>query len=241
MSRSVTFTDACHRCVRKGAALWLFNRLHPEPLVAEYCRVADVVGNWIRECAHVERWRARVSELETSALGLGETSEAREELFALYARCFEALLGKGMHDAAVADGIDPAVLAAPRSAGQSAVENDARVGVTWRTEGGRALGTSAKSVEICARPCFVVGSPRSGTSALAWALNEHSDFQTSSESEFLYYLFAENGHMHRVFRFVRDRPDGTYLAKELVSWEEFLASLGFGINRLFTTRTAGRR
>jgi hypothetical protein len=39
-----------------------------------------------------------------------------------------------------------------------------------------------------AGPVFVAGCPRSGTSALSWAIAAHPLYWTSSETHFFYYL-----------------------------------------------------
>src|SRR5262245_43980994 len=51
-------------------------------------------------------------------------------------------------------------------------------------------------VRICTRPVFIVGSPRSGTTILAWSLAKHSHFWTSDESQILWDLF-EGGRLGR--------------------------------------------
>jgi hypothetical protein len=44
-------------------------------------------------------------------------------------------------------------------------------------------------VDICDSPVFVIGSPRSGTTALAFALGQHPGLATSDESQILVDLF----------------------------------------------------
>ncbi len=46
-------------------------------------------------------------------------------------------------------------------------------------------------IQICRRPVFIIGSPRSGTSVLAWALAQHKDFWTAGETDFLFHLFGQ--------------------------------------------------
>ena len=41
MTRAVTLDDVCKRCERQGEALYLFGKLHADPVVQEYCRLAD--------------------------------------------------------------------------------------------------------------------------------------------------------------------------------------------------------
>jgi sulfotransferase family protein len=51
--------------------------------------------------------------------------------------------------------------------------------------------TSADRLEFvmdlatCENPIFIIGSPRSGTSILAWSLAEHSQLEVFAESNFL--------------------------------------------------------
>ncbi len=87
---------------------------------------------------------------------------------------------------------------------------------------------------------FIIGSPRSGTSVLAWALAQHSRFWTSAESDFLYHLYG-HGQADRAFRLVVERADGSWIQKQKVGRAEFMSYLGLGINALFTSRAEGRR
>ena len=41
MARPLTFEDFCDRCERQGASLFLFSRLHDDPVVQRYCQCAD--------------------------------------------------------------------------------------------------------------------------------------------------------------------------------------------------------
>jgi glycosyltransferase involved in cell wall biosynthesis len=41
MIRPVTFDSFCRRCERQGQALYLLNRLHPDPVIQRYCRIPD--------------------------------------------------------------------------------------------------------------------------------------------------------------------------------------------------------
>lgn len=89
-------------------------------------------------------------------------------------------------------------------------------------------------------PVFVIGSPRSGTSALSWALAQHPGMWTSEESDFIQLLFGY-GHMQRAYRIACERPDGGWLIKNTVGYAEFCARLGIGIDQLFSSRAGGRR
>ena len=41
MTRAVTFDEFCERCERQGEALFLFSQLHDDPIVQQYCQLAD--------------------------------------------------------------------------------------------------------------------------------------------------------------------------------------------------------
>lgn len=86
---------------------------------------------------------------------------------------------------------------------------------------------------------FVVGCPRSGTSALAWALANHPAFVTGPESNFLWHLCRE-GRLRSVWENTHRIEDG-WLAKQQVGWEEFAAAVGSGLEGLFASRAGGRR
>ena len=94
-------------------------------------------------------------------------------------------------------------------------------------------------VRICAHPVFIVGSPRSGTTILAWSLAKHSQLWTSDESQILWDLF-EGGRLGKNYR-RRDHYDGSWLCKQRVRREEFLGYVGVGLNGLFTSRSNGKR
>ncbi len=93
--------------------------------------------------------------------------------------------------------------------------------------------------QTCRNPVFIIGSPRSGTSVLAWSLHQHPDFWTSHETEFLHRLFG-GGRLNEAFEAGTSRPR-TWLRAHGVDRPEFLAYIGFGINALFTSRSGGKR
>ena len=101
-----------------------------------------------------------------------------------------------------------------------------------------ALATGA--VPVCHRPVFIIGSPRSGTTALARALGEHSELWTSHESYFLNGLFGD-GRPGRVHTRQANRKAFGWIITEEVDRAEFLAYVGIGLNALFTSRAGGRR
>src|SRR5204863_3808097 len=41
MTRAPTLKEFCDRCERQGEALFLFSRLHDDPIVQKYCQLAD--------------------------------------------------------------------------------------------------------------------------------------------------------------------------------------------------------
>lgn len=93
---------------------------------------------------------------------------------------------------------------------------------------------------VCDSPVFIIGSPRSGTTALSRALARHSRLWTSHESYFLHTLFG-NGKLTSTFERHRHRAAPSWLKTEEVEAEEFLGFLGLGVNALYTSRSGGRR
>lgn len=97
---------------------------------------------------------------------------------------------------------------------------------------------SRTALALCPNPVFVIGSPRSGTSILAWALAHHSSLWTSRETEFFFELY---GGERAIRTFERARRPGSWLAENEVERSEFLGYLGAGLNGLLTSRSEGRR
>lgn len=93
--------------------------------------------------------------------------------------------------------------------------------------------------QVCSNPIFIIGSPRSGTSILAWSLAQHSQLWTSSESDILLYLFGDDC-LDIAFQTAKERS-GSWLQEQGVERAEFLRFLGLGANALFTSRSQGRR
>jgi hypothetical protein len=93
---------------------------------------------------------------------------------------------------------------------------------------------------ICPRPVFIIGSPRSGTTALAHALNRHPELWASKESYFLHQLYG-NGRAGEVWERNTTRATPSWIRHEGVEREEFLGFLGLGINALYSSRSDGRR
>lgn len=94
-------------------------------------------------------------------------------------------------------------------------------------------------ITLCPDPVFIVGSPRSGTTILAHALAQHSQFWTSDESQFLWDLF-EGGRLNKNYQ-RQERYDGSWLCKQGISRTEFLYYIGLGLNTLFSSRSNNRR
>lgn len=95
-------------------------------------------------------------------------------------------------------------------------------------------------LQFCPNPIFIIGSPRSGTTALAWSLAQHNQLWTSSESFILFDLFGA-GRVDRAFQKAKDNPSGSWFKSESVEKAEFLEFMGLGLNALFTSRSQGRR
>jgi hypothetical protein len=94
---------------------------------------------------------------------------------------------------------------------------------------------------LCPNPVFVLGSPRSGTTALPRALARHSRLWTSHESYVLHHLYGAGRADHAWRRDAEREQAPAWLKTEGVSREEFLGFLGAGVNALFTSRSGGLR
>lgn len=97
-----------------------------------------------------------------------------------------------------------------------------------------------ETFRYCPDPVFVIGSPRSGTTALARALGRHGAFFVGDETFFLWELFSQR-RLEEVFARWGARPSSSWLRREGVTEGEFLAAAGLGINALFTNRAGERR
>jgi hypothetical protein len=93
---------------------------------------------------------------------------------------------------------------------------------------------------ICRNPVFIVGSPRSGTTALARALGQHPALWVSKESYVLHQLYGK-GRIDRVWKHNWERATPSWLRAEDVERAEFFGFLGLGLNALFSSRSRGRR
>lgn len=94
------------------------------------------------------------------------------------------------------------------------------------------------TVQVCRKPVFIIGSPRSGTSVLAWALAQHPDFWTSGETDFLYHLFGR-GKLGQAWQ--ASKVEGGWLQRHQVTRVELMSSLGLGMNLMISKRTGGKR
>jgi hypothetical protein len=103
-----------------------------------------------------------------------------------------------------------------------------------------STAVAAPTFAYCPDPVFVIGAPRSGTTALGKALGRHSRFYAGDETLFLVDLFG-NGRAEAVFERWAGRPSSSWLRREQVSRERFLEALGLGINALFTAGSDGLR
>ncbi len=91
-----------------------------------------------------------------------------------------------------------------------------------------------------AGPIFVAGCPRSGTSAMSWALANNPGLWTSAETHYFYYLLAKSP-ASASGCFERSSSPGSWLERHGVSFGEFLEHLGTGLDRLMTSRSNGLR
>lgn len=94
------------------------------------------------------------------------------------------------------------------------------------------------TIHVSRKPVFIIGSPRSGTSVLAWGLAQHSDFWTSGETDFIYHLYGQN-HLEQAWH--ASGGDGGWMMRHGVDREEFMRAAGLSINMLISRRTSGRR
>ena len=103
-----------------------------------------------------------------------------------------------------------------------------------------AAGLASGSVAVCHRPIFIIGSPRSGTTALGHALNRHPELWASKECYALHALYG-GGQADRVWKQHWERKTPSWLRAQEVDRAEFLGFLGLGVNALYSSRSEGRR
>ena len=80
---------------------------------------------------------------------------------------------------------------------------------------------------ISARPVFIVGSPRSGTSVLTWSLGQHSNILVQEESSWMGPLALQ---LEIAYRVGTARGERSQLSALGVSREEYFSSFGEAIN-----------
>jgi Sulfotransferase family len=93
---------------------------------------------------------------------------------------------------------------------------------------------------LCPDPIFVIGSPRSGTTALAQSLGRHPALWVGKESYLLHDLFSGR-RIEEMWARHMERVTPCWLAHEKVERDELLAFIGLGVNALFSSRSEGRR
>jgi hypothetical protein len=93
---------------------------------------------------------------------------------------------------------------------------------------------------VCPDPIFVIGSPRSGTTALAQSLGRHPALWVGKESYLLHDLFTGR-RIERMWDRHMQRVNPCWLAHEKIEQDELLAFIGLGFNALFTSRSEGKR
>jgi hypothetical protein len=93
---------------------------------------------------------------------------------------------------------------------------------------------------LCQAPIFVIGSPRSGTTALAQSLGRHPALWVGKESYLLHDLFSGQ-RIEEMWARHMERVTPCWLAHEKVERDELLAFIGLGVNALFSSRSQGKR
>jgi hypothetical protein len=101
------------------------------------------------------------------------------------------------------------------------------------------LAPDTTTVRICPDPVIVVGSPRSGTTALAESLAQHSQLTTGPESDLLCAMFGQ-GRLDQIFEVATGQPH-QLLSLEHVDEEQFQRWAVLGLNALLTARSGGKR
>lgn len=94
--------------------------------------------------------------------------------------------------------------------------------------------------EVCEHPIFIVGAPRSATSAFALSLARHSALWASGESFFFFDLFG-GGRLQGAWANASERPSQSLIAMEKVQRRDFYKAVGLGLNALISEVAHGLR
>jgi glycosyltransferase involved in cell wall biosynthesis len=100
MARPITFDAFCRRCERQGGALYLFSRLHEDPVVRDYCRIEEALARWPEEGVRLPELVADVIQVEARAAAEPGQPAVLRRLQDLYRASFEAFRHKGIAEAA---------------------------------------------------------------------------------------------------------------------------------------------
>ncbi len=75
---------------------------------------------------------------------------------------------------------------------------------------------------------------------LAWSLAAHPAFWTSAESDYLHYVFGRR-QLRTAYQTAAGRADGGWLQANEVGYAEFARAMGLGVERLYESRSRGKR
>ncbi len=105
MARPVGFDDFCRRCERQGESHRRFASLHSAQQVQEYCRIHDAGASWTQLASELPAMVERVHVLEGRSIDVSDEryAAARDELYDLYRRTFEAFRLKGVVGGTIPD------------------------------------------------------------------------------------------------------------------------------------------
>jgi hypothetical protein len=93
-------------------------------------------------------------------------------------------------------------------------------------------------IRVCRTPVFLIGAERSGTTILAVALGRHSRLWYSGESH-VFSTFFDRDRVQKAYEHGTHR--WRLLREQSITRQEFVESLGLGVNALLTSRSAGLR
>ncbi len=101
MNRGVTLDEFCRRCERQGRAQFVFSELHPDPVVQDYCQIADV-AMWPALARDLPQAMQELRRLDKVSVA---GDEARRDLWQLYDFTFKAFKVKGIVEMAAERGL----------------------------------------------------------------------------------------------------------------------------------------